>query len=226
MKRFLRHNGLSLVVFAIFLAFWAAQSVAGFRRYNEAQVQGRQPTTGYLHYLRTGDFWEATAENWESEFLQMAMFLVLTAFLVQKGSAESHPPAEEMGPEEKRRQLGKPLAPKPDSPWPVRYGGIMAELYSYSLTLTLFALFVVSFLVHAYGGALAYNHEQALQGHPTHYTMLSFLGTSEFWFQSFQNWQSEFLAVVSLAVLSIWLRQRGSPESKPVEAPSDQTGEE
>jgi hypothetical protein len=131
------------------------------------------------------------------------MYLVLTALLFQRGSAESSDPDEPADPEK----------PRPDSPWPVKRGGFWLALYRRSLSLALFALFAVSFVLHAYGGAQEEN-----------VGLVAYIGTSKFWFESFQNWQSEFLSVAAMVILSIWLRQTGSPESKPVEAPHSQTG--
>ena len=161
-------------------------------------------------------------ENWESEFLQMFLFVVLTAVLYQRGSAESKK-LHRSDPVERdpRRYKNKRMAP-----WPVRRGGIALKLYENSLSLTLLAVFLTCFALHAASGARRYNEEQAHHGRPERVTTLRYLGTSRFWFESFQNWQSEFLAVGAMVVLSIWLRQRGSPESKPVDAPHSKTGKD
>jgi hypothetical protein len=170
-------------------------------------------------YLQQGHFIEATFENWESQFLQIGVYVLFTAFLFQRGSSESKDP-DGREPVEADPELGED---RPGVPWPVRQGGIILHLYDYSLTLALLALFLISFTLHAVGGAREYSKQQlAHGGHAV--STLEFLRTAEFWFQSFQNRQSEFLAVFSLAVLSIVLRQKGSPESKPVAAPHHQTG--
>ncbi len=159
-------------------------------------------------------------ENWESEFLQMGMYVALTAFLYQKGSAESKKPgATEAVDRDPRRARNKK-----DAPWPVRRGGIALRLYEHSLSLAFFALFLGSFLMHAIGGRLNYNEEQMLHG-KSGITLGEYLRSDRFWFESMQNWQSEFLAISAMVLLSIFLRQRGSPESKPVESPHWQTGE-
>ena len=159
-------------------------------------------------------------ENWESEFLQMFLFVALTALLYQKGSAESkkldEPEASDRDPRKSRN--------KKDAPWPVRQGGIVLKLYENSLSLAFFLLFAISFLLHAASGAGEYNQDQRLHAAGEQVTTFGYLATSRFWFESLQNWQSEFLAVGMMVVLSIWLRQRGSPESKPVDAPHSQTG--
>ncbi|HET8523701.1 MAG TPA: DUF6766 family protein [Thermomicrobiales bacterium] len=220
MHRVLRDHSLTIVMFSLFVIFLIAQSLTGMRTYNQDQREHEQATAGYIDYLQSGHFVEATFENWESEYLQMGVYVLLTAFLVQRGSAESKKPeGDNPSDENPRGQEGKP-----DAPWPVRQGGIILVLYEYSLTIALLLAFVVCFILHAMGGARHYSAEQLAHGGQAVST-LDFLRTSQFWFQSFQNWQSEFLAVGSLAVLSIYLRQKGSPQSKPVAAPQSQTGE-
>jgi hypothetical protein len=169
--------------------------------------------------LSSGHFIEATFENWESEYLQMALYVLLTAFLFQRGSSESKDPDEP----ESVDQNPRFAAYRSDAPWPVRKGGVALKLYENSLTLALFIFFAFSFGMHLYGGARAFSQDQVTHGGSAVST-LKFATTAEFWFQSFQNWQSEFLAVASVAWLSVYLRQRGSPESKPVAAPHRETG--
>lgn len=220
-RAWLRHNGLSLAVGALFLVFMAAQTESGLRQYNaDRSEHGQDPVTRGA-YVTSGHFLEATAENWESEFLQMAAYVLFTAFLFQKGSSESKCPdkAEEVD-RDPRLARGKRLS---QAPWPVRRGGWVLKLYENSLSLAFVILFLVSFALHAIGGARAHNEELALHGSPP-VPVLDYLGTSQFWFESFQNWQSEFLALVAMVVLSIYLRQRGSPESKPVDAAHSDTG--
>ena len=161
-------------------------------------------------------------ENWESEFLQMFLFIVLTACLYQKGSAESKKLDEEEEVDRDPRQSKH----KKDAPWPVRKGGLVLKLYENSLSLAFLLLFLASFFAHAAGGAREYNQDQAEHGSAERVTTLGYLATSRFWFESLQNWQSEFLAVGLMVVLTIWLRQKGSPESKPVDAPHGQTGKD
>jgi hypothetical protein len=214
----LRDNGLSIVMFALFFLFWAGQAISGWLQYNEQrQEHGRSPTS-LGAYLRTGDFWEATTENWESEFFQMAAFVLLSARLVQRGSAESHDP-DEM----EEKNAGHPDPPRADAPGPVHRGGLAVALYSHSLSAALGLLFLISFFIHAAGGRIAHNEEAALHGQPA-LSLGQFLTSKTFWFQSFQNWQSEFMSVGALVVLSIVLRERGSPQSKPLDAPHHQTG--
>jgi len=219
-RRFLFENGLVLAATAMFVFSFAGQIVSGHAVYNEDQREHSQPTIGLVDYLQTGAFVEATAENWESEFLQMAVFVVLTVFLYQRGSSESktieEPDAVDQRPEEARGD--------PDAPGPVRRGGLSLGLYKHSLSISLFVLFVISFLLHAAGGAKEYSEDQQQHGAGP-VTMLAYLATSQFWFESFQNWQSEFLSVGVLVLFSIWLREQGSSQSKPVAAPHSDTGE-
>ncbi len=221
MKRFLFDNGLSLVLFVLFfLTFLIGQSLVGHRQYNNEQMEHGQPTVEYLEYLGTSHFLEATMENWESEFLQMFFFIVLTVFLYQKGSAESKDPHKK---EEVDRDPRKSRHKK-DAPWPVRKGGVMLTIYEHSLSLAFLLLFLGSFFLHALGEAGEYNDDQKAHGRPERVTTLEYMSTSRFWFESLQNWQSEFLAVGSMVVLTIFLRERGSKESKPVDAAHSETG--
>jgi hypothetical protein len=219
MRRFLRENSLSIVMFGLFFVFLLAQSLTGWRTANQENQEHHQPTESYVGYLGSGSFAEATFENWESEFLQMAGFVLLTVFLRQKGSPES-----------KNLEGEEPVDADPNQasgrqgvPWPVRRGGLALAVYQNSLSLALVALFLMSFLFHALGGHAEYNQQQLEHGEAP-VSLVGFMTSSQFWFQSFQNWQSEFLAVFSLTVLGIFLRQRGSPESKPVAAPHAETG--
>ena len=221
MRRVLRENGLSIVLLSMFLLFWLGQSVAGHREYNSDQQEHNQPEVGYLSYLGTAHFWEATAENWESEFFQMFGYVILTAFLFQKGSSESKKPDE---PEPVDRDPRK--SKRKNAPGPVRRGGFALKLYENSLSLAFLLLFFISIAMHAVAGARVYNEEQMEHRQSEHVGVLQYAGTSRFWFESLQNWQSEFLAIAAMVILSIYLRQRGSPESKPVDSPHDQTGSE
>jgi hypothetical protein len=219
MKKFFKDNGLSLVVGALFVLFLFGQSLAGHAVSNDERRQHGQGPETYSEYLGGGHFWQATFENWESEFLQMAAYVVFTVFLFQRGSSESKDPDKEEAVDEDPEKHKD----DPNAPGPVKRGGWQLALYKYSLSLAFFGLFLLSFVGHAVGGAKQHNEELREHGEREISTM-EFMGTSEFWFQSLQNWQSEFLAVLSIVVLSIWLRQQGSPESKPVHAPHDETG--
>jgi hypothetical protein len=217
----LRNHTLSIAAALLFFCSFFAQSLTGHLVYNQQQKDHGGAPVGYVRYLTTGHFVEATFENWESEFLQMGVFVFLTAILVQKGSAESKKPKSEGG----AREKDDPEAYRndPDAPWPVRKGGWILKIYENSLSLAFFILFLITFVLHAMGGAVEYNQEQLAHGGTT-VSMVAFMATSQFWFESFQNWQSEFLSVLAMVVLSIFLRQKDSPESKPVEKPHRATG--
>jgi hypothetical protein len=217
---FLSENSLSLAVTVLFLICLAAQSIAGFLHYNHEQENHGQSPIQYSEYLASGEFLEATMENWESEFLQMAVFLIFTAKLFQRGSAESRKASANPADRDPSRSKSKPSAPGP-----VKRGGLALRLYEHSLSITFLLLFAASFSLHALGGARAYSEEQLAHGGESVSTF-EYVGTSQFWFESMQNWQSEFLALAAMVVLSIYLRERGSPQSKPVDAPHSMTGNE
>lgn len=218
MKSFIKDNSLSIVFFILFLIAIVGQAVTGLDEHNQEMIEeGGQPVK-MEQYLTSGHFLQSTFENWESEFLQMALFVILTIFLFQKGSSESKDPE---GNEPVDRE---PNPKKKDAPWPVKQGGLILAVYKHSLSIALFLLFVLSFFVHWYGSLKDYNESALLKGEPTE-TAMQFLGDSRFWFESFQNWQSEFLSVFAIVILSIFLRQKGSPQSKPVDEAHSETGE-
>jgi hypothetical protein len=219
MREWLRNHGLLIANLALFLIFFGGMILSGVRVYNSDQLEHGQQAVSLGGYLLSGAFYEATFENWESEFLQMGMYVVLTAFLFQKGSSESKPVDESAPQDEDPREAAK----RPGMPWPVRRGGWVLTAYEHSLSAMFFILFFASVIGHAIGGAKDYSEDQlAHGGQPV--TTLQYLGTSQFWFESFQNWQSEFLAVAVIVFASVYLRQRGSPESKPVAEPHYETG--
>lgn len=218
MKKFLRENGLSLLFLSMTILTLGGQILVGWHEFNDDLSDYGRASINLRAYLTSGHCIEAVFENWESEFLQMGMYVLLTVSLYQKGSSESKRLDK---PEEVDRE---PSPTRKGVPWPVRRGGWVLKLYQNSLSTAFFLLFSLSFWLHAVGGVKQYNTEQALKGKSEVLTLWQFLGTSEFWFQSLQNWQSEFLSVLSIVVLSIFLRQKGSPESKPVDASNDETG--
>jgi hypothetical protein len=219
MRDWLRDHGLLIANLALFLIFFGGMILSGVRVYNSDQLEHGQQAVSLGSYLLSGAFFEATFENWESEFLQMGMYVVLTAFLFQKGSSESKPVDEAAPQDEDPREAAK----RPGVPWPVRRGGWVLTAYEHSLSALFFILFFASIIGHAIGGAKEYSEEQLAHGGAP-VTTLHYLGTSQFWFESFQNWQSEFLAVAVIVFASVYLRQRGSPESKPVAEPHRETG--
>jgi hypothetical protein len=221
MRRVLRENGLSIVLFGLMFFCILGQYLTGRVEYNRDQQEHGQPGVSYSAYLFTPHFLEVTMENWESEFLQMFAFVVLTAFLFQKGSSESKSLNEEEPVDRDPRKSRNKKA----APWPVRKGGFVLKLYEYSLSIAFLLLFLMSFILHAIGGAGEYN-EQQLEHGAQQVSTFEYITTSRFWFESLQNWQSEFLAVGAMVVLTIFLRQRWSPESKPVDTPHSETGGE
>jgi hypothetical protein len=222
MRSFFRNNGLTIVLLGMFFfTFILGQSLTGFREYNDDQTEHGQPAVSYAEYLGSSHFLEATMENWESEFLQMFVYIVLTIFLYQKGSAESKDPEKK---EEAVDRDPRGSRDKKDAPWPVRRGGLVLKLYENSLSLTFLLLFFGAFYLHAVGGAKEYNEDQKAHGKSERVSTIEYMETSRFWFESFQNWQSEFLSMGAMVLLTVWLRQKGSPESKPVDTPHHETG--
>ena len=211
-------NGLALAAFGAFVVFAVLQSVFGWQVHNEELMQSGRAAQTYWHYLSTGHFGEALFENWESEFLQMGSYVLLTAYLVQRGSPESKPLDGQDRPDDYPDQATA------ESPPASRWPGWRQVIYRNSLAIALLGFFALAFIGHLSAGTAQYNEEEALKTDAAPVSVFKFAGTAGFWFQSMQNWQSEFLAVGCLIVLSIVLRQHGSPQSKPVTAPHSQTG--
>ncbi|PIF34408.1 hypothetical protein CLU81_5048 [Flavobacterium sp. 9] len=218
MKKIIYQNSLSIVFLSLFILVFAGQIYFGIQEYNKELVDNGFHTVDFVEYLSTGHFIEATFENWESEFLQMGLFVWFTIFLRQKGSSESK------GCDGKEEVDREPNPKKKNAPWPVKKGGIWLMLYQNSLTISLLLLFVISFVLHFYGSLKDENTMNILEGKPP-LSALNYLTNSRLWFESFQNWQSEFLSVFAIIILSVFLRQKGSSQSKPVDAPHDETGE-
>ena len=219
LMQWLRDRALTLVLMAMFMVFLAGQLVAGFYEYNANQRDHGAAVVSPAGYMATGHPWEAIFENWESEFLQMAVFVLLTTVLVQKGSPESRRP----GVKELVDADPRDFADEADVPWPVKRGGWVLRLYENSLGLVFVLLFLVSWAGHALGSFAEYADDQLTHGRAAP-SFGEYLRSSRFWFESFQNWQSEFLAIASMVWLAVYLRQRWSPESKPVHAPHGETG--
>jgi uncharacterized protein DUF6766 len=217
--RYFRDNGLTIALMAAFSLCLVGMIWSGWLDENSMLLEHRQAPIGLVDYFFSASFQSAVFENWESEFLQMSAYVIMTAMLFQRGSSESKDPdkanPEDENPNGKRRNK--------QAPWPVRAGGLWSMLYSYSLGIVLLLLFVASFVLHwlQSAGAAAEDaamHGQAAQG------AFKYLLDPQLWFESFQNWQSEFLSTAVLVVLSIVLRHRGSPESKAVADPHSKTG--
>ncbi|WP_313002084.1 DUF6766 family protein [Brevundimonas sp.] len=217
--RFSRDNSLTLVLLLFFALSILGHALTGWRVETAEALRHGQGGGTLMEYLGSAPFLSTVFENWESEFLQMAAYVVLTAFLIQKGSSESRDPEAPPRDADLAAQARKPGAPAP-----LRWGAFSRAVYARSLGLALILLFVFSFLVHWTQSARAAG-EEALQHGEASKGALAYLADPQLWFESFQNWQSEFLSTAVLVVLSIFLRQRESPESKPVAASHDQTGD-
>jgi hypothetical protein len=220
-RRFLKENSLPVFFGILFLASLTGQAIAGHILYNEEQLDHGGATISFLRYLTSSDFGQAVMENWQSEYLQFLVFLMATIWLVQKGSPESKPLAD-AGRESDEEQMTGEHA-KPDSPTAAQAGGWLAGLYGNSLLIVMATIFLGSWLAQSLTGWTAYNQELADRG-VGQIEWIAYLGKADFWEATLQNWQSEFLAVGSFVVFAIFLRQRGSPESKPVGAAHTQTG--
>jgi hypothetical protein len=217
MKKFFRNNSLSIVFLALFFLSMVGQVFTGFKEHNSDLREDGGTPISLAQYFTSGHFLESTFENWESEFLQMALFLILSMFLYQKGSSESKDPDKE---EEVDRD---PNPRRKNAPWAVKKGGFILSIYKHSLCYTFALIFILSFLLHWYGSLKDFNEEQALKHLPPE-TAGNYLAGTRFWFESFQNWQSEFLSIFAVVVFSIFLREKGSAQSKPVDAPNEETG--
>jgi hypothetical protein len=218
MAKLFRNNGLTIALMLLFLVSIVGQWISGWMVDNQELARHGRETISLGAYAVGHDFLSSVFENWESEFLQMSTYVVLTALLIQRGSAESSDPDDPPRDDDLKAQARKPGAPR------ILMGGDLARwLYAHSLGIALFSLFVLSFVLHWWNSAAA-AADMAMEHGETPVGTLAYLGDPQLWFESFQNWQSEFLSTAVLVVLSIWLRQRESPESKAVAAPHQATG--
>jgi hypothetical protein len=223
MRRAVQDHSLSLFFLAIFLAALVAQGLVGHEAYNQEQLSHGEGTIGLWEYVTSSHFGNAVMENWQSEYLQFTLFMLATVWFIQRGSPESKPPGDE-GTESDRRQGIGGWAP-PDAPRWARVRGIRTWIFSNSLLIVMVVIFLASWFAQSVTGWTEFNSEQQTHGEQPA-SWLSYVGSATFWEATLQNWQSEFLAVGSFVVLAIFLRQRGSPESKPVGAPHEATGVE
>jgi len=221
MKTFLREHSLSLFFGTIFVGSLVAQSFAGQRAYSAEQVEHGGSGISWLTYVTSAHYWGAVMENWQSEFLQFALFIGATIWLVQKGSNESKRLGEEGVESDERQRVGRHASK--ESPLWARVGGLRTRLYENSLLLTMGGIFVATWLAQSLNNWHTFNEEQRHHDDET-ISWARYLVDPDFWERTLQNWQSEFLAVGTMATFTIYLRQRGSPESKPVGAPHDETG--
>jgi membrane protein implicated in regulation of membrane protease activity len=211
-RRFVYENGLTLCFLTLFLAAVVGQAIAGYHDYNSTQVQHGSPTISIGRYLTSSDYGQAVMENWQSEYLQFTLFILLTVFLVQRGSPES-------------KELGKEGTESDRAQQVEGRRGLGVWLYSNSLVLVMGTIWLGSWFAQAVTGWSEYNADR-FQHQQDALSFGSYISNAGFWESTLQNWQSEFLAVASMAILAVYLRQRGSPESKPVGAPHDATGME
>jgi hypothetical protein len=220
MRLFLKNNSLTLVFTVLFLGSLLGQSLAGWKLFNEEQLAHDAPAVSYARYLVTSDFGEAVIENWQSEYLQFACFIFATVWLIQRGSNESKKPGE-AGLESDARQLIGRHAQRNSPAW-AKLGDWRTALYSNSLLIVMALLFLGSWFAQSVTGWTEYNAEQR-DHDASAVSWAGYLVRPDFWEKTLQNWQSEFLAVATMAIFTVFLRQRGSPESKPVGAPHDET---
>jgi Domain of unknown function (DUF6766) len=219
---FLRANALSLAFGAVFLATLVGQALSGVADLNQQQVASGLEPVSLLDYLTSSSFGVDVMENWQSEYLQFFLYIFATVWLVQRGSSESKRPGEEGTESDEDQKVGRHA--DGDSPAWARIGGWRTAVFGRSLGLLMGALFLLTWAASSVAGWAAYNSDQ-LGNRQDPVSYLGYLGAPDFWNRSFQNWQSEMLAVGSMAVFSVYLRQRGSPESKPVGAPHAVTGQ-
>jgi hypothetical protein len=228
-RRFLRENALSLFFLAIFLAALGAQAVAGHAAYNDderahaALLHQSPETISLARYVVSSDYGNAVLENWQSEYLQFTLFLMITVWLGQRGSTQSKE-LDELGLESDERQLVGAHA-QPASPRWAKLAGWRRKVYENSLLIVMMAIWIASWLGQSVTGWTEYNNTQVEHEEAT-VSWLGYVGSADFWQATLQNWQSEFLAVGSFAVFTVYLRQRGSPQSKPVGAAHEQTADQ
>jgi hypothetical protein len=223
MRRFARDNSLTLVFLVIFLLTLAFQAVAGHAAFNDQQDANMAPHVSFWRYVLSSSFGVAVMENWQSEYLQFTLFIVLTVWLVQKGSPESKELDQAGSESDEQQRVGKHAGD--DAPRWARADGVRRRLYENSLLIVMGTIWVATWLAQSITGAAEHN-AQRLADHRAPVSWADYLASADFWERTLQNWQSEFLAVGSMAIFAVYLRQRGSPESKPVGAPHHATGVE
>jgi hypothetical protein len=223
LRSFARDNGLSLFFLSVFLGALVGQAIAGHEAHNQEQVAHGEPAVSLWGYVTSSAFGNAVMENWQSEYLQFMLFMLATVWLLQRGSPESKDLGTEGTESDRAQRIGGWA--EPDSPGWARVRGIRTWVYSNSLLIVMGIIFLGSWFAQSVTGWTDFNAAQQAHGEPG-VSWWSYIGSAGFWEATLQNWQSEFLAVGSFAVLAVYLRQRGSPESKPVGAPHDATGVE
>jgi hypothetical protein len=217
----LRNNSLSIFFLAIFLLAVCFQSLVGWQDFNNSQLRHGGEAIGYGRFLLSSEFGVAVLENWQSEYLQFVLYLMATVWFLQQGSPESKELGKAGRESQREQKIGRYAME--DSPRWARVGGVRREVFSNSLLLAMGTIWLLSWLAQSVTGRAAYNEER-IEHHQSALDYTQYLGSADFWERTLQNWQSEFLAVGSMAILSVYLRQRGSPESKPVGEAHDHTG--
>ena len=222
-RGFLRDNALTLFFLALFVVSLVVQAFVGHSDFNHEQIAHQNETVSLWRYVTSSSYMVDVMENWQSEYLQFTLFILGGVWFVQRGSTESKQPGDEGGETDEQQKLGEHV--QEDSPSWARAGGWRTRLYSNSLLLVMAAIFLGSWFAQLVTGRVEYNAEQ-LDHHQAALSLWQYAGASDFWTRTLQNWQSEFLAVASIVIFSVWLRQRGSSQSKPVGEPHATTGTE
>jgi Domain of unknown function (DUF6766) len=223
MPKFVRDHSLSLFFLVLFLAALVGQAIAGHILHNEDAMAHHDTTMSFWRYIVSSDFGNSVMENWQSEYLQFMLFMLATVWLIERGSPESKPPGKEGTGSDKEQAVGEHA--RPESPDWARPRGIKTYIYSNSLLIVMSIIFFGSWFAQSVTGWTEFNAQQT-DHHEKTTSWLGYVGSADFWEATLQNWQSEFLAVGSFVAITVFLRQRGSPESKPVGAPHDATGVE
>jgi hypothetical protein len=221
MRRFLRENSLSIVFLLLFLGALGGQSIAGHADFNEQQISHGDPTMSFGRYVLSSEFAVDVMENWQSEYLQFSLLILGTVWLLQRGSPESKELDKAGRERDEDQKVGEHA--QLNSPRWAKVAGIRRTIYENSLLLVMGAIWLGTWFAQSVAGHVQYNSER-LDHHLDPVSWASYLGRPDFWNRTLQNWQSEFLAVGSMAILAVYLRQRGSPNSKPVGSPHGSTG--
>ena len=222
-RGFVRDNGLTLFFLALFGLCVVVQAFVGHADFNHDQVAHQNEAISLGRYVTSSAFWVDVMENWQSEYLQFTLYVLAAVWFVQRGSTESKQPGDEGGESDEDQKLGRYI--QADSPAWARAGGLRTRVYSNSLLVVMAGIFIGSWLAQLITGRIEYNETQ-LDHQQAALTLWQYAGSSDFWNRTVQNWQSEFLAVASMVMFSVWLRQRGSSQSKPVGEPHATTGAE
>lgn len=218
-----RDNGLTICFGLLFAGALVAQAIAGHDAFNAEQLQHGGEKIGLGAYITSASYGAAVLENWQSEYLQFTLFILVTVWLIQRGSPESKEPGKAGGESDTDQKLGRHSSAK--SPRWARAHGWRRKAYENSLVLVMGLIWICSWLGQSLTGWTEYSDER-MEHLQEPLSWAGYLGSPDFWERTFQNWQSEFLAVASMSIFAVWLRQRGSPESKPVGSPHDATGVE